>query len=239
MATGIRKNAEVAVRAGIRHIQFAVRPEEEAQAIDAYLSSLVPLQLGGGDSKAIARGAEVFKRARCIKCHPAPLYADGKQRNLRTGRGIDEGRKFDTPTLVEIWRTAPYLHDGRAATLHAVLTEENPGDRHGQTSLSRGLVVPALLRGEPHGAGLVLRLGVVLVGRDDERGARQRRGAGGEPPRPQEPVRRLGLQGAGRGGPARQCARRPSGMLCGTPKGRVRHFARPARWSRRSAITDG
>ena len=41
---------------------------------------------------------------------------------------------FDTPTVVEVRRTAPYLHDGRAPSLRSVLTEHNPGDRHGKTS---------------------------------------------------------------------------------------------------------
>ena len=41
---------------------------------------------------------------------------------------------IDTPTLAEVWRTAPYLHDGRAADLRAMLVEHNPGDRHGRTS---------------------------------------------------------------------------------------------------------
>ncbi|MCK5173033.1 MAG: YncE family protein, partial [Planctomycetes bacterium] len=42
MATGIRPDAETAVRAGIKFIQFAVRPEEDAVAIDEYLKSLEP-----------------------------------------------------------------------------------------------------------------------------------------------------------------------------------------------------
>jgi len=41
---------------------------------------------------------------------------------------------FDTPTLVECWRTAPYLHDGSAATMKNVLTERSRHDRHGHTS---------------------------------------------------------------------------------------------------------
>ena len=46
--------------------------------------------------------------------------------------------EFDTPTLVECWRTAPYLHDGSALTVHEVLTGRNQDDRHGNTShLSR------------------------------------------------------------------------------------------------------
>ena len=34
---------------------------------------------------------------------------------------MDAGKKFDVPTLVELWRTAPYLHDGSAATVEDVL----------------------------------------------------------------------------------------------------------------------
>ena len=47
----------------------------------------------------------------------------------RTGRGD----RFDTPTLVECWRTAPYLHDGSAVTLEEMLTTKNPKDEHGHT----------------------------------------------------------------------------------------------------------
>jgi cytochrome c peroxidase len=42
--------------------------------------------------------------------------------------------QFDTPTLIEVWRTAPYLHDGSAATVRDVLTTHNPNGKHGNTS---------------------------------------------------------------------------------------------------------
>jgi cytochrome c peroxidase len=35
---------------------------------------------------------------------------------------------------VEIWRTAPYLHDGRAATLKEMLTTFNENGVHGDTA---------------------------------------------------------------------------------------------------------
>ena len=54
--------------------------------------------------------------------------------DVGTGDGLDPDGKYDTPTLREVWRTAPYLHDGRAATLEEVLTKFNTGDRHGHTS---------------------------------------------------------------------------------------------------------
>ena len=50
------------------------------------------------------------------------------------GRFDKPADKFDTPTLVESWRTAPYLHDGSAATVRDVLTTRNPQGQHGATS---------------------------------------------------------------------------------------------------------
>ncbi len=34
---------------------------------------------------------------------------------------------FDTPTLVEIWRTAPYLHDGRYTTIRELIVDGQHG----------------------------------------------------------------------------------------------------------------
>ena len=44
------------------------------------------------------------------------------------------GPEYDTPTLLGIYKTAPYLHHGKAATLEEVLTRYNREDRHGKTS---------------------------------------------------------------------------------------------------------
>jgi hypothetical protein len=41
---------------------------------------------------------------------------------------------IDTPTLLGIWETAPYLHDGSAPALRDVLVTRNPDDRHGAVS---------------------------------------------------------------------------------------------------------
>lgn len=41
---------------------------------------------------------------------------------------------FDTPTLLGLWDTAPYLHDGSAATVKDVLTTANPTGQHGDIS---------------------------------------------------------------------------------------------------------
>ncbi|MHC4281826.1 MAG: cell surface protein [Planctomycetota bacterium] len=138
MMTGIRPNAESAVRAGIRHIQFAVRPETDAVAIDEYLKSLKPVQspylVKAKLSRAANQGRRVFKKAGCASCHSSPLYTDLKKYNIGTGKDLDENQSFDTPTLVEVWRTGPYLYDGRAKTVKEVLTRHNADDKHGKTS---------------------------------------------------------------------------------------------------------
>jgi cytochrome c peroxidase len=55
------------------------------------------------------------------------------------GTGADDpseklGPKYDTPTLLGIYRTPPYLHHGKAKTLRDVLTTCNKEDKHGKTS---------------------------------------------------------------------------------------------------------
>ncbi len=138
MVSGVRDGAETAVRAGIKFIQFVVRPEEDAAAIDEYLKSLEPVSsphlVDGKLSESAERGKAVFEKAQCVSCHPAPLYTDLKAYSVGTGKDRDEDREFDTPTLVEMWRTGPYLYDGRAVTLKEVLTKYNVGDEHGSTS---------------------------------------------------------------------------------------------------------
>jgi YVTN family beta-propeller protein len=135
MALGARSDAEVAVRAGIRHILQASRPEADAAALDAYLRAMPPVpspRLRSGKlSQTAERGRAIFESAGCAACHAGPLYSDGKPYDIGTG---EPGQKFDTPTLIEVWRTAPYLHDGRAANMEDVLGHDNKDDQHGRTS---------------------------------------------------------------------------------------------------------
>jgi YVTN family beta-propeller protein len=139
MSLGVRDTAQVAVRSGIRHSLFTVQPEEVAVAIDEYLKSLKPVPspslVQGGFSKAAGRGRLVYNRAGCGACHPPGLFTDLGQYEVGTASGFDKpDDKFDTPALIEAWRTAPYLHDGSAATLREVVTTRNLDNRHGKTS---------------------------------------------------------------------------------------------------------
>lgn len=98
-----------------------------------------------GLSDAAKRGRDVFfqESVGCAKCHSGPFYTDSQSgkpsvmHDVGTGtadRTEKMGPKYDTPTLLSLYRTAPYLHHGQAATLLDVLTTANPNDRHGKTS---------------------------------------------------------------------------------------------------------
>ncbi|TKG93939.1 c-type cytochrome [Puteibacter caeruleilacunae] len=138
MITGVRADAEGAVRAGVEHILFTVQPQEVYSAIDDYLKSLKPVPspiLNDAKlSQSAQNGKKIFEKAGCAHCHSGDYYTNMKKYDVGTGAGLEAGRKFDTPTLVEIWRTAPYLYNGKAKNLHEVFTTYNKEQKHGNTS---------------------------------------------------------------------------------------------------------
>jgi YVTN family beta-propeller protein len=95
-------------------------------------------------SVAAERGKRLFFKDEvgCAQCHSGPYYTDSRLQkpfNLHeVGTGDDPtekiGPKYDTPTLLGVYRTAPYLHHGKAKTLRDVLTTCNKEDKHGKTS---------------------------------------------------------------------------------------------------------
>ncbi len=120
----------------------------ELDALAAYTNSheynLSP-HAKGGLSEAAQRGQAIFLSAetKCATCHSGPLYADSQPGPMPPkhdiGTGTDDagekmGPEYDTPSLLGAYRTAPYLHHGKAATLEEVLTSCNKDDRHGRTS---------------------------------------------------------------------------------------------------------
>jgi YVTN family beta-propeller protein len=137
MSLGIRDTAETAVRSGIRYILFTQQPPEVALALDAYLKSLKPVPspylVNGKLSEAATRGRALFNDpvVGCGSCHPGGVFTDLKSYDVGTTPGRE---RLDTPTLIEVWRTAPYLHDGSAARIRDVLTTKNAQDKHGKTS---------------------------------------------------------------------------------------------------------
>ncbi len=129
MITGIRAMAEIAVRKGFFHIQFSEISEERAACVDEYMRSLRPVPspylVDGAFSEAAKRGEKVFQKLECGSCHSGPYFTDMQM--YRIGEDVEFEKGWDTPTLVEVWRTAPYLFDGRAATMQEVFEVHKHG----------------------------------------------------------------------------------------------------------------
>lgn len=96
---------------------------------------------------AIKKGMRVFfsEKACWTTCNPAPLYTDSGQKDARGDfirynvgtwkESEDEAlQSLDTPSLLGLRQSEPYLHDGRAPTLESVFTQHNPENLHGHTS---------------------------------------------------------------------------------------------------------
>lgn len=117
-----------------------------------------------GLSPAAERGRKLFysKQTKCAECHNGPFLTDSQSgkpsRRHDVGTGtVDKsetmGTSYDTPTLLGLYRSAPYLHHGMAASLRDVLTTQNAGDKHGVTSQLSGREVDdlvAFLRSLPY-----------------------------------------------------------------------------------------
>jgi hypothetical protein len=114
-----------------------------SNSFDFPLSPHIPAP--GKLSAPAERGRTLFhsKEVGCAVCHNGPYYTDSslqKPYKLHdVGTGADDpsekmGPMYDTPTLLGIYRTAPYLHHGKAKTLRDVLTTCNCEDKHGKTS---------------------------------------------------------------------------------------------------------
>ncbi len=82
-------------------------------------------------------GMQIFRgRGNCTACHVGPTFSDERFHNTgvawQNSRLQDEGRAngtFKTPTLREVVRTAPYMHDGSLATLANVVEFYSDGGR--------------------------------------------------------------------------------------------------------------
>jgi cytochrome c peroxidase len=126
--------------------------ENASRALASYMRTIL-----SGDSpydrrvlsESAQRGLALFRgKAGCNACHAGPNFTDELFHNTgiawRTGIVTDEGRAgvthaaadrgaFKTPTLREVSRTAPYMHDGSLATLDEVIEfydgggQRNPG----------------------------------------------------------------------------------------------------------------
>ena len=131
--------SEVSVRVGVTEAELS---RALASYVRSILSGNAPIdRFANGDRTALTMeqqaGLQLFRgKGNCTACHVGPTFSDERFHNTgiawRDGRLHDEGRAtvtsleadrgaFKTPTLREISRTAPYMHDGSLGTLEDVV----------------------------------------------------------------------------------------------------------------------
>ena len=143
--------AEAAARVGLS-------PDALSRALASYVRSILsgasPYdRFINGDRSALSEeqqaGLQIFRgKGNCTACHVGPTFSDEKLHNSgvawREGRLQDEGGfavtgktehrgAFKTPTLREVVRTAPYMHDGSLATIEEVVKFYDEGGRPNPT----------------------------------------------------------------------------------------------------------
>lgn len=123
----------------------------ELDALDMYITTIPrpPNRFHQPNTRytpAQSRGRLIFERTttndgreipaidRCITCHFPPYYTDRRLHDVGTKQPNDRTGMMDVPHLNNIYDSAPYLHNGMAATLEEIWTVYNPNDRHGVTN---------------------------------------------------------------------------------------------------------
>ena len=131
---GVRVNAEKAIRTGFQFIMFSNVPEETCVDVEHYLASLrqlpSPKLVNGELSEKAKRGKAIFENEKyaCTECHTGEYFSDGQLHDVGSRADYDHKDEFDTPTLREVWRTPPYMHDGRFVELRDVFLVGRHGD---------------------------------------------------------------------------------------------------------------
>jgi hypothetical protein len=146
-------NVSVYMQCGMRFSTFVTRTESfSPENLDALVAFIMrdlthppnPYQQPGGKlTLAQQRGKNLFERTttnrgdqipvenRCVTCHSGPNFTNRLVSDVGSGVEGDRYLIFDSPNLNNIHESAPYLHDGSAATLEEIWTKYNDHDEHG------------------------------------------------------------------------------------------------------------
>jgi sugar lactone lactonase YvrE len=129
---GGAKDLPTSLRATIDRLGGDGLSKQHIAALAAYLEAMPAVHGPTRDPGAVARGKHVFEAAGCSNCHDGPAYTDQARHKLARSQAA-----MDTPSLLGIAASAPYFHDGSAATLDAVLRDR--GAVHGMSEPARTL----------------------------------------------------------------------------------------------------
>ena len=146
-------NTSIYMQCGMRFSKFITRSEVfDEKQLDGLVAYIIqdlkhPPNLYHKPNEPLtpaqARGKIIYERTttnkgeiipegnRCTTCHPAPNYSNFQLADVGTLKEYDDETLFDSPNLNNVYESAPYLHDGSAATLEEIWTVYNDYDEHG------------------------------------------------------------------------------------------------------------
>jgi YVTN family beta-propeller protein len=141
---GWQKDLDFAMRKSLTDSMLGTPPTDgEVKALIAFLDTLTcppnpHRQADGTLTESARRGEELFHgRAGCSRCHPAPLFTDGRIHDVGTGSRDDVYKGYNPPSLLGVFDRSMYLHDGRAQTLEDLLRgPHNPARVAGRGELT-------------------------------------------------------------------------------------------------------
>jgi len=107
--------------------------KDQTSALASYLETLQKPATPTHDAQQIARGQKLFDSAEvgCRTCHDGNQYTD-QDKHKFSAATLPEA---DTPSLLGVAASAPYYHDGSAATLEALLRDR--GNVHGMAETAK------------------------------------------------------------------------------------------------------
>jgi DNA-binding beta-propeller fold protein YncE/mono/diheme cytochrome c family protein len=139
--SGGARDLPASLRETITRLRGTGLGRRQLAALAAYLEAMPAVRAPSSDATAIARGKEVFETTGCSGCHDGAAYTDRTRHRLARRQPA-----IDTPSLLGLAASAPYFHDGSAATLDVVLRDR--GAVHGMSE-------PALRLGDREVADLI------------------------------------------------------------------------------------
>lgn len=131
-----------------------IDPDRMTEAIAIFEKSLISRksrfdEFLTGNKKALSdselRGLHLFRtKAKCMNCHYGPMFTDNQFHNIGFS-GDDDGYykvshkdedigKFKTPSLRDVMKTGPWMHDGKETDMEALIEKLNAGNPATETS---------------------------------------------------------------------------------------------------------
>jgi YVTN family beta-propeller protein len=150
------KNPSLQIQCGPRFARVLMRtdpiPPKDLDDLVAFIEAQPPARtvcksrLGKALTETQERGRQTFfatqrpdgtpipRERQCHTCHRPPLFSNRLPSDIASNGPYDSTNFFDTPHLLGVASTAPYLHDGRAKTLEELWTVYQTNDMHGVSS---------------------------------------------------------------------------------------------------------